>query len=243
MTESEIGLGEVLLNSKQYKQFIKSQKKLAQDYPLDYLLGDIRFLDKKFYLDETVLIPREETEYWVKNLQETIEKGDLLVDIGAGSGVIGISLNGLFKQVCLVDVSKGAINICDKNIMENDAKNTQAIQSDLFENKELKNLINNTDNWTLVANLPYLPESEKKYKYDNNVSWEPDIALYSGIDGLDLFKKMIYQLSQLKLPDYIYLELDPGNVDQAADILTNAGYETSIRIDIYGKNRFLVGQR
>ncbi|NJS41241.1 HemK family protein methyltransferase [Candidatus Gracilibacteria bacterium] len=240
---AQIGLGEIELNEDCYKTFIAGINQLNLNYPLDYLVGNVNFLGKNFLINEHTLIPREETEYFVKYLKEKgYCDGELLVDVGAGSGVIGISMSHDFKRVICTDISKEAISVCKQNTRLNGINNLTCVVANCLDNKLLQDSINEANDWSLVANLPYLPIREKKEAYINKVSYEPDIALYSGKDGLDIFSVLVLQISQLKLPSVLMFELDPNNINKAYKMISDLGYNIRIINDIYGRCRFVIGQ-
>ncbi len=96
--------------------------------------------------------------------------------------------------------------------------------------------------WTLVANLPYLPIQDKDKQNEHNVKYEPDLALYSGEDGLDLFKKVLCQLEDFETkPQQVVFELDPRNIQKAKNLLENLDYQTNIWSDSGGFERVLIG--
>jgi release factor glutamine methyltransferase len=230
-----------------FKKFEKQLLLLRTGYPLDYLLGEIQFLGYNIQLDNSVLIPREETEYFVKSLislNKDKTKNNLLIDIGTGSGVIGIALSQLYIKTICSDISDKALKICKKNINLNKIKDTTTLKSDLLTSPKLQKEINQNPNWDLISNLPYLPIADKKEAVKNLINFEPEIALYSGKDGLGLFRKLVIQMSCLKLPENIFLELDPRNVQQANKEITNLGpYKSKIVADINGLNRFIIAKK
>ena len=86
--------------------------------------------------------------------------------------------------------------------------------------KSLQKIMQRVSNWTLVANLPYIPSDEIKYAKKYNIYYEPSIALYSGKDGLDCFRDLINQIKFLNnKPKQCFFELDPRNIHQAKKIM------------------------
>lgn len=143
------------LTSKQSRQLQNYLAKVRSGYPVDYLLGEVNFLKQKFVLRPGVLVPRPETEFWVSRLK-AIEKENLaclnnnsllfetnkykksenkfriLVDIGCGSGVIGLSLAEYFNLVILVDKSQTALKNCLENVDLLGYTNVQVVWGDLL---------------------------------------------------------------------------------------------------------------
>lgn len=240
------------LTNEQIVLLKKQIEMLKSGYPLDYLLGEVEILGLRLRLSENLLIPRPETEEWLQELRfgnDELAKKNLLVDLGCGCGIIGLYLSQFFDQVLAVDISIHAINITRQNAKSNRIKNIGCYRSNGFSKIELKNRIEkycntNKTSWTLVANLPYLPIEDKKKQDEFKVKYEPDLALYSGNDGLDLFRKVLGELQRFESkPTQVIFELDPRNIRTAKDLLESTGYETNIWTDAGGFERILVGNK
>jgi release factor glutamine methyltransferase len=235
------------LNFGQKREFSQKQELLRQNYPIDYLLKTTKFLGKDFFLiANKVLIPREETQEWVDLAKKfKFNKNSVLFDLACGSGIIGISLANKFKQVYLSDYSNFAVKITQKNIYQNNIKNAQVLKSNLFQNKLFQKKIKSSKKWILTSNLPYLPAGTFLYSEQNRINFEPKMALYSGFDGLKLFRKIIFELKQLKnLPDLAFFELDPRNIKKAQKLAASLFPTTKILKDFNNQNRLLLaGQK
>lgn len=241
------------LNLQQKEAFERKLILLKQGYPVDYLLHTIKFAGIKLSLTSDVLIPRSETEEWIERLVKydffqkiTDGKKLKLIDIGTGSGAIGISLSFYFNEVFLVDISVKALKVAKANSKLNNTVNVSCLKSDLLNsfcfqnnNKFQKKYID-LNSTILVANLPYLPNCDEPEINKTNVRYEPKLALYSGEDGLDLFKKLLKQLNDL--PVLSVFELDPRNIRCAKKLLSQLYTKTFIWNDSFGKERLLIGQ-
>ena len=229
-------LGQAIrLSDTQYRAIQSQIALLDQGYPLDYLLGLVNFCGKDFVISSDVLIPRPATEYWVnelilelegKKLEEktyTLSPVNGLIEIGTGSGVIGLTLTPFFDKVILSDISIPALeiakintrNLYPDNFGKLDSHKIELINSDLLQEISLPSSLTS---WMLIANLPYVPIADQEKNHINKVGFEPAIALYSGDDGLDLIKKLIDQLTKSygsNMPSQIWLELDPRNICNA----------------------------
>ncbi|MCS5420334.1 MULTISPECIES: peptide chain release factor N(5)-glutamine methyltransferase [Psychrilyobacter] len=156
--------------------------------PLQYVLGFEEFYGYKFYVDESVLIPRPETELLVERcikLMSEIEEPKIL-DIGSGSGAISISLGKeLPKSMVLgVDISEKALAVANKNKAENNAANVKFIKSDILKGVEYKkfNLI--------VSNPPYIPDYEYEVLEEKVLKYEPKLALTAPENGLYFYEEI-----------------------------------------------------
>ncbi|GAB4149240.1 MAG: peptide chain release factor N(5)-glutamine methyltransferase [Patescibacteria group bacterium] len=242
------------------------KRRIARGYPMAYLLGKIKFAEREFQVSDNVLIPRPETEDWVnflsadlsRNLQESNFQSLNILEVGTGSGVIGLTLtlnlDKYINEVLLTDISNKAIRICVQNTEDLvvDTKLRSKInfqRSDLLErlggvkfiNGRLSNKTNQFN--LLVANLPYLPDNDRKLPAFRNLKYEPGIALYAGYDGLNLFRKLIQQIFQKNYSfNEMWFELDPRNIHSAKEYVSFVlpDYETAILEDFNHFDRVLV---
>jgi release factor glutamine methyltransferase len=153
-------------------------KKLESDYPVQYLIGYVDFLDSKIKVNKNVLIPRFETEYFVEKSMFYIDKLNLekasVLDVGTGSGCISIVLKKEFPglEITAIDVSTSAIRVAKQNAKLNKCR-INFIKKNMFK----YNLVNKYQ--VLISNPPYILEGdmvEPKTKY------EPYRAIYGGME-------------------------------------------------------------
>ena len=199
---------ETELNNKDIKKYQKLIKKRSTHYPLAYILGYKEFYGLKFEVNKHVLIPRPETELLVEKTLKIYQKNakQKIIEIGTGSGCIAISLvkNGI-NNIIATDISKQALKVAKKN-----AKIYQVENKIKFLKGDLLKPLQDTKIDILIANLPYL---DTNYKKESSIKHEPNLALYSGEDGLDAYKKLFKQISELAYqPQYILIELDPEQI-------------------------------
>lgn len=189
-----IKLDEIVLN---YNEQIKATKMLDKLYkyntPLAYITYDINFYNEKYIVNENVLIPRMDSEVLVEKAIEYINKENLItmIDMCTGSGCLGISIskNSKIKHSTLVDISKEALNVANKNISLNNMQNKcSTLNSNLFE----KLIESNVKFDILVSNPPYIPTKDIK-SLDESVKKEPIIALDGGKDGMKFYTKILTQ--------------------------------------------------
>jgi release factor glutamine methyltransferase len=267
----DILIENVEITSEQRALFQTQSKLLNQNYPLDYLLGEITIGELQISLTPDVLIPRPETEEWVTKIgaiisqnsqldslsyQERIlekdyskpeiefsAKSGLLVDVGCGSGIIGLSLSKYFRSTVLVDISAKSLDVAQHNAAANDIPNLSFFESNLLENPSLVEHVHEySHNWYLFANLPYLPISDKANNTHSPLQYEPDIALYSGQFGTDLFQQLINQIKFFELkPRVVVFELDPRNIFIANQLLQRIYPHTVIWKDSNNLDRTLIG--
>ncbi|MEN3043248.1 MAG: peptide chain release factor N(5)-glutamine methyltransferase [Fervidobacterium sp.] len=158
-------------------------EKRLTGYPLQYILGEVEFYGRKFYVEEGVLIPRWETEGLVELAINYIKKYNLkyAIDIGVGSGVVLITIaaeTGI--NIFGTDTSKKAIEVCTKNLERYNLKCELRLGEFIEPFAEQFNNIQ-----LIVSNPPYVKEGTRLQK---EVNFEPREALFAGKDGLNFYK-------------------------------------------------------
>lgn len=172
-----------------------------------YILGYQYFYGRKFCVNPNVLIPRSETELLVEKAIELVNTYNIcnILDIGTGSGIIPITLSKEVKKkinIDAVDISKDALDVAITNytnLCDTNNSKINFIESDLFSNCNNKYDL-------IISNPPYIPET---YEVDEYVRCnEPNIALYGGVDGLDIYKRIINDLGKfLNNNGYVLFEI------------------------------------
>ena len=188
--------------------------------PLAYILGYKEFFGRKFYVSPAVLVPRPESEDLVSlflKLTEADITPKTVIDIGTGSGILGITakLERPQFRVILSDVSDKALKIASKNAYELEAKVTIARQSLLAGHIEPLDYI--------LANLPYV---DRSWQTSPELRHEPAEALYADDQGLSLIKTLISQsVRHLQPNGLILLEADPTQHPQIIKHAIDYGFE------------------
>ncbi len=176
-------LEELKLVSKDYKS---DYEKVLNGYPIQYLIGYVNFYGYKINVNESVLIPRYETELLVektiKYINKIFNKKVSILDIGTGSGCISIVLNKeINANLTASDISDKALEIAKYNAKENKA-NIKFIKSDILNDiKEKFDVI--------ISNPPYIDPNEKIM--DMVDKYEPHEALYASNNGLYFYEEIL----------------------------------------------------
>lgn len=237
----DVALGNYTLNQIQKIQLDSKLKQLESGVPLDYIIGKVKLLGLQLIVNEDTLIPREETEFWLQKYKiECTQFSPCLIDLGTGTGIIGLYLSNIYKKVYLLDIDQKTLEVTKQNIELNQKTNCQTLLIDGLENIEKFTM--DSEKWDLIANLPYLPSEDINKAREYKVEHEPAIALYSGKDGLQLFNKVLEQIEKIeKKPQNVVFELDPRNIRQAQLNIDKLNYKTKIWLDQNGLKRVLVG--
>lgn len=184
----------------------KEVEALKEGKPIQYVLGNVNFHGINFYINENVLIPRFETEELVENtikfINEYFNYPIDIIDLGTGSGVIGLTLEKKISTniVDLVDISKEALEVTKKNIELLDSK-ANIIESNMFDNIPQDKKYD-----LIISNPPYIREDEEIEDIVKNN--EPHIALYAKDNGLEFYKKILNNVTDhLKEKSIIAFEI------------------------------------
>ncbi len=220
---------------KKYANLDEVVDKLNNNYPVQYLIGDVLFLNTVIKVDERVLIPRFETEFLVDELIKEINKLSFkprILDLGCGSGCISIALKkNVLGDVTGVDTSSDAILVAKENALLNDVL-VDFINCSMFD-------ISYEGYDVIVSNPPYVSYDEEVGK---EVLYEPAIALYALSDGLFYYKEIIKKISLLKSKPFI-VAFEIGY--KQGDFLRNfvlemlPDYSFLLKKDLAGKDRYV----
>ena len=224
------------------------QKIGREKFPVQYLLNEQEFYKRKFYVDKGVLIPRQDTEILVEKmidiLKTKISKNQVhpkILDIGVGSGIIGITaaLEVESSYVLGVDISEKALETAQKNKEILKVSNIKFLKSDLFENVEFKQFD------MIVSNPPYISLNEVGIMSDDTLLHEPSEALFAENDGLYFYYE-ICQKAFDYLADFGYLLFEIGYKQgkNVSEIMKNFGFKNiDVIQDLAGLDRVVIGQK
>lgn len=177
----------------------------AAHEPIPYIIGTAPFFEFDLTVTPAVLIPRPETEQLVEQVAAWAQKRPLrrLVDVGTGSGCIAIALARLLPavEITAVDLSTKALAVARHNGKRLAPGRIHWVSADL-----LTPLVGPFDG--IVANLPYVTDSEWTRLDDGVKLHEPALALKGGADGLDLVRRLLDQaVTRLHPTGAIFLEI------------------------------------
>lgn len=237
-------------------------KRKAAGEPLQHLLGSTEFFRRDFLTDARALIPRPETEELVEMVLNRIPSRPVRVlDMGTGSGIIGITLALELKErareVVLADISPQALDLALENAMRLGAK-VSTIQTDLFENIPLSKQNTPQDGEetqpnapvgvsedagqemrfdAIVANLPYIAEGEE---LSPEVMRDPHTALFGGPRGWEVIERFLSRARDyLNENGFIALEIGYDQAPTVTQIMDGYGYNyIEVQKDMSGIARF-----
>jgi release factor glutamine methyltransferase len=212
--------------------------------PIQYIVGETEFFGLPFKVTPDVLIPRPETEHLVEKAIELarLRASPRIVDVCTGSGAIAVAMARALPAagITATDLSDAALTIARENAQRNGVEShIRFLEGDLLaplagEQFEI-----------MVANPPYVPTIERESMSVEVRDHEPALALFAGVDGLDVYRRLISAApSVLVSGGFIVLEIGYGQARAVEELLAVAGF-TQIEFipDLQGIGRVACAQR
>jgi len=191
--------------------------------PIAYLLGYREFYGRLFQVSPAVLIPRPETELLVELALGLLpEQGVRAIDVGTGSGAIGLTLAAERPgwAITASDLSSAALEVADINRHQLGLEGVELIQGDLLDGEAIPAVS------LVISNPPYVAQDDPHLD-SGDLRFEPRIALACGPDGLSLIRKLIEQAFRLLDPGgWILLEHGHDQAEAVRSLLRAEGFES-----------------
>ncbi len=242
------GIADIIMGKKLTEENLKIVEAKARlraktRQPIQYIIGHAHFMGEKFIVNENVLIPRDETEILVRKAVEIIEKYGFksVLDMCTGSGIIACMIAKLTASTVIgSDISTEAIEVAFKNM-----ENLGLFNRALFRKSDLFSKIREDEKFDMiVSNPPYIPYSQKS-TIQKEVTFEPDIALYTrDSDGLEFYKRIISEAPvYLNNGGFLMFELGINESIIVAELMKEHGF-VSIQVvkDLANIDRVILGR-
>lgn len=225
------------------QQYIDLSEALKAGKPVQYLFGNTFFYGLPIKVNESVLIPRPETEELVEWILKDLSHDALVtpkpevIDFGTGSGCIAISIKKHFPEAIVraVDISEAAIKLAAENAELNGAI-LEFIQADMLNFKS-------TDHFdVIVSNPPYITNAEKKEMHQNVLDHEPHLALFVPDEKPLMFYEAVadFALSNLRKGGRLYFEINATLAEEMIAMLSDKSFVSiELKYDMQGKPRML----
>jgi release factor glutamine methyltransferase len=240
---------ETSINLADIKELEKMCQELKAHKPIQYVLGEAEFYHLKLKVNESVLIPRPETEELVEiiikkfNTQHSILN---ILDIGTGSGCIPIAIkkNIPYTNIFALDISKDALEIAKYNAAQNSVE-VNFFQADVLLENIAETILKQTGNQKLdliISNPPYVLESERENLQNRVKDYEPRLALFVNNDDPILFYRKIAALTKkVGLGNTsLYFECHANYAKLTCNMLTEENFSNICLLnDLGGLNRFV----
>ena len=229
------------LTERQEKNYFLSIKKIKSGIPIEYITHQKEFMKLNFFVNESVLIPRQDTEILVEEVIKIAKKkkAKKILDLCTGSGAIAVSLAKYLpeSEITAIDISHKAIKMAKRNAIFHNVENRITfLESNLFDN------LPDQKYDIIVSNPPYVKRDIIK-KLDKQVQKEPYIALDGGYDGLDFYRKIIKQAYEfLKYNGYLCLEIGFDQKEEVTELIKNEGQYSKVycKKDLCDNDRVII---
>ena len=229
------------LTDKEEQEYLKYIELVAQGEPIEHITHQKEFMKLDFYVDENVLIPRQDTEVLVEEVIKIAQniRAKKILDLCTGSGAIAVSLAKYLEntQITALDISRKALDVAIAN-----AKNNHVQEKITFVESNLFQDLRQEKYDIIVSNPPYIRRKEIE-TLDKEVRKEPKIALDGGEDGLDFYREIINKgYEYLKYGGYICLEIGYDQKEEVMQIIKDKKQytETYCKKDLYDNDRVIV---
>ncbi len=203
--------------------------------PTQYITGRQEFYGRDFRVTRDVLIPRPETEHLVEAAIARIQPGDVVVDVGTGSGAIAITLALETKaRVFATDISAAAISVARAQPFSAGVHFLISNLVDAFRDHSID---------ALVSNPPYVPSTDGPGLQREVRDYEPHVALFAGPTGLEIYERLIADAARVLRPGgWLLLELGYNSLDSVRAMLQRGWTGITVIPDLAGFPRVLAAR-
>ena len=215
-------------------------KRLLNHEPVQYVLNESFFGGRLFKLNSSVLIPRPETEEWVQGILPLIAKGDVVLDLGTGSGCIAITMAlDTEASVVAMDLSDKALVVAQDNAKRLGAK-VAFVQHDMLS----------ANDWiekatVVISNPPYVLESDKEAMQQQVLEFEPHMALFvPNEEPLLFYQSIVHQVrdfgSNCRM---VVLETHEQYAHQVSGLFDHEIWNCEVKKDLQKKDRVVIATK
>jgi release factor glutamine methyltransferase len=228
-------------SEEQLTELVRLCERRRSGMPIAYLLGSAGFYGREFLVNESVLVPRPETEHLVEDAIRFIRdrSGAALrvLDVGIGCGAIACTVAAETGAIVDgTDVSSAAVAVADEN-----ARRLNLAERCRFYHGDLAVPVAQNRYDVVIANLPYVPTSALP-TLPNPAAYEPREALDGGPDGLTLYRRLLAQIPALLKPNALLLcEAAPATIGRLTSMvrITLPSFSISVAHDYSGLDRYI----
>lgn len=234
----DIVMNQKRLSPQELGQLEEDLEQIAENYPVQYVVGHAWFYGRPFQVDERVLIPRPETEEMVDLILKNHDlRQQAVLDIGTGSGAIALTLKAerLDWQMTATDISQDALDLAGENARNLDIE-VEFVKSDLFAHLTDKKYD------LIVSNPPYISHGEWEIMGPSVRKYEPQLALFADSDGLAVYEELARELpAHLNEKGRVYLEIGYMQGASVSRLMQEAFPQAQVEVipDFSGKDRVI----
>jgi len=186
--------------------------------PIEYIFEKVSFYSEIFHIKQGALIPRPETEILIDKTVEILKKIDnpRILEIGVGSGIISIMLAKMIPNLTIlaIDISDDALQIANKNVIDfKVSKQIELRKSNLFQN-----ILDSEEFNLIVSNPPYI-SNQQSCNLQNELDFEPSIALFGGNIGDEVLQKIIIEFFKRDTTKFLICEMGYDQKDKISNFV------------------------
>lgn len=221
------------LSAAQAEEYRKCIEKRSERIPLQHITGVQEFMGHEFFVNEHVLIPRQDTEILVEHALDKVKDGKKVLDMCTGSGCILLSILKRYQvQGTGADISSEALQVAERNRKHLALPQVEWLQSDLFEKIEEKYDV-------IVSNPPYIQTGVIESLQEEVRLHDPYIALDGKEDGLYFYRRIIEDAkAYLEDGGWLLFEIGYDQAEPVTRLMEQAGYsEIHVKKDLSGLDR------
>lgn len=221
------------LSAAQAEEYRKCIEKRSERIPLQHITGVQEFMGHEFFVNEHVLIPRQDTEILVEHAFDKVEDGKKVLDMCTGSGCILLSILKRYQvRGTGADISSEALQVAERNRKHLALPQVEWLQSDLFEKIEGKYDV-------IVSNPPYIQTGVIESLQEEVRLHDPYIALDGKEDGLYFYRRIIEDAkAYLEDGGWLLFEIGYDQAESVTRLMEQAGYsEIHVKKDLSGLDR------
>ena len=231
---------EIVIHDAEKRILDKALERLLSHEPIQYVLGETVFYGSHFFVDQNVLIPRQETEELVDWIVKSNPLSRRILDIGTGSGCIAISLDlKLGAKTTGWDVSTPAIEVARRNA-------TSLGADTIFKQIDVLDKVPTEKFDLIVSNPPYILDRERNDMHKNVLAYEPAGALFVSDEDPLLFYRRIVEVAEdlLSHSGWLYFEINESYGKEVWTLMKSNGFEeVELKKDLNGKDRMVRGKK
>ena len=226
-------------------RYIDCIRRRAAHIPLQHITSEQEFMGYPFYVNEHVLIPRQDTETLVEEAIQVMRPKMKILDMCTGSGCIVLSILKMCREKYYMtelqgigaDVSEEALKVARENGRRLEVPVTW-IQSDLFAKIPEEEKYD-----VIVSNPPYIETAVIDTLQEEVRLHDPYIALDGKEDGLYFYRRIISEAGKyLKPQGKLMFEIGCDQAEAVEELMKNAGYEQiTVKKDLAGLDRVVYG--
>lgn len=218
----------------------KAKERVETRKPIQHIIGLADFMGEKFIVNEHTLIPRDETEFLVREAVDLIKQNDLkmAIEIGSGSGCVSCMIAKLAEiQIIGLDISNESLHIALDNATKHNLFNKAIFRkSDIYSNVREREKFD-----IIVSNPPYIPIKEKG-NLQKEVEFDPELALFApDDDGIEFYKRIIEGAHKLFVKrGFVVFELGINQAPLVEKLFIENGFkDIKITKDLAGIDRVI----